>query len=406
MSHFTYKAKRPDGEIYDDEKDAADRFELYRMIRDSGGEIVEFTEKKKRKGMKREIDLGFLGHVSASEKVTFARNLGLMISSGLSLSRALSVLDRQSKNKELKRIIADLSQEVARGSTFSDGLAKHPKTFPPIFIAMVHAGEQSGTLADSLKSVAAQMESSYNLERRVRGALLYPAVILGVMIAIGVLMFVFVVPTLTKVFRELGVELPLTTRIIVGISEAIQAHGLIALGAIVLVAAALWSWFKKPQGRRVWHALVLKIPGIGLMVQEVNSARTASTLSSLITSGVEVVEAVDITRMVVQNVYFKEVLTKAGSAIKRGELMSQVFEKNARYYPVFFAEMLSVGEETGKIGDMLNNVSAYYESDIEQKTKNLSAIIEPVLMVVIGAAVGVFAVSMISPIYSLVNAVH
>jgi type IV pilus assembly protein PilC len=119
-----------------------------------------------------------------------------------------------------------------------------------------------------------------------------------------------------------------------------------------------------------------------------------------------VVEAVDITRMVVQNVYFKEVLTKAGSAIKRGELMSQVFEKNARYYPVFFAEMLSVGEETGKIGDMLNNVSAYYESDIEQKTKNLSAIIEPVLMVVIGAAVGVFAVSMISPIYSLVNAVH
>ena len=142
------------------------------------------------------------------------------------------------------------------------------------------------------------------------------------------------------------------------------------------------------------------------MVQEVNSARTARTLSSLITAGVEVVEAVSITGSVVQNVYFKDVLKKAETAIKKGDLMSAVFEANSKYYPVFFAEMLSVGEETGKIGDMLDNVSNYYESDVEQKTRNMSSVIEPILMVVIGAAVGVFAVSMIQPIYSLVDAVH
>ena len=406
MSHFSFKAKKPTGEIYSGEQDVADRFELYRMIRDSGGEIVEFKEKGGAKGLHTEINIGFLQRVNMQEKINFARNLGLMLSSGLSLARSLSVLDRQSKNKELKKVISALSEEITRGSTFADALANHPKVFPQLFVAMVHAGEQSGTLADSLKAVAAQMESTHNLERRVRGALMYPGVILSVMVVIGILMFLFVVPTLTKVFKDLGVELPLSTRIIVGISDAVQLHGLVTIAVIAVVAFGIWRWVKTRSGKRFLHALYLKLPGIGGMVQEVNSARTARTLSSLITAGVEVVEAVSITGSVVQNVYFKDVLKKAETAIKKGDLMSAVFEANSKYYPVFFAEMLSVGEETGKIGDMLDNVSNYYESDVEQKTRNMSSVIEPILMVVIGAAVGVFAVSMIQPIYSLVDAVH
>jgi type IV pilus assembly protein PilC len=406
MSHFTYKARKATGEIYSSEQDAADRFELYKMVREAGDEIVGFKEKHRASGLKMEIDIGFLNRVKTSEKINFARNLGLMLASGLSLARALSVLDRQSKNKELKKVIADVSAEITRGSTLADALGRHPKVFPPIFVSMTHAGEQSGTLSDSLKAVANQIESSYTLERRVRGALLYPTIILCVMLAIGILMFVFVVPTLTKVFSDLKVPLPVMTQAIIGISDAVQHHGALGVLILAVIVSLLWYWAKKPSGKRFLHAAYLKMPGIGLMVQEVNSARTARTLSSLITSGVEVVEAVNITGMVVQNVYFKDVLAKAGVAIRKGDLMSAVFEANSKYYPVFFAEMLSVGEETGKIGEMLNNVSTYYENDVEQKTRNMSSIIEPILMVVIGAAVGVFAVSMIQPIYSLVSTIH
>ncbi|MCX6715740.1 MAG: type II secretion system F family protein [Candidatus Taylorbacteria bacterium] len=405
MSHFTYTAKKTSGETYSAEKDAADRFELYHLVRDRGDELVEFKEKIIGHGLKINVNINFLSRIKMIDKINFARNLGLMLVSGLALSRALSVIERQSKNKMLKAVLKDLMAEINKGSTFSEALAKHPKTFPPIFVSMVHAGEQSGTLSESLSAIANQMENSYILERRVRGALMYPGVILSVMIVIGVLMFIFVVPTLTKIFLELNVPLPFTTRVIIAISDAIQYHGIWVLLLIIFVFIGLWYWSKSISGKKFFHGLLLNLPLIGPLVQEVNSARTARTLSSLILAGVGVVESVSITGTVVQNVYFKEVLVKAEEAIKRGDLMSKVFEDYKELYPIFFSEMLAVGEETGKIGDMLVNVSNYYETDIEQKTKNMSTIIEPVLMVVIGAAVGVFAVSMISPIYSLVGSV-
>ncbi len=406
MSTFSYTGKKPTGERFTARQEAADRFELYRIIKEHGDELLEYKERSTGKAVSLNMTLSFLSRINTTEKINFARNLGLMLESGLSLARSLSVIERQSKNKMLKDVIKQLLEEVNKGSTFAEALAKHEKVFPPIFVSMVHAGEQSGTLSGSLKSVANQTESAYTLTRRVRGALMYPGVILGVMITIGVLMFIFVVPTLTKVFIELKVELPLTTKIIVGISDAIQYHGILVLILIAIVVAAIIFWSKKPSGKNFLHALVLKLPLIGGLVQEVNSARTARTLSSLISAGVDVVESVSITGTVVQNVHFQRVLARAGEAIKKGDLMSKVFSEEVALYPIFFAEMLSVGEETGKIGEMLGNVSNYYESDVEQKTKNLSTIIEPLLMVVIGAAVGFFAVSMISPIYSLVNAIN
>ena len=178
----------------------------------------------------------------------------------------------------------------------------------------------------------------------------------------------------------------------------------LAIALIIALAAFIW-WSRKPSGKQVIHAAMLKIPVIGSLVQEVNAARTARTLSSLLQSGVDVVESVSITKDVVQNVHFRAVLDKAGEAIKKGDLMSKTFDEHAKLYPAFFSEMMSVGEETGKMGEMLMNVAVYYEDDVQQKTKDMSTIIEPILMIVIGAAVGFFAVSMITPMYSLVNAI-
>ena len=404
MSHFVFKARKPTGEVYKSEKDAADRFELYRLIRESGDEIVSVSEKSAHH-LKTGASLSMFSHVKTLDKINLARNLGLMLEAGLALSRALSVIERQSKNKTLKDIISDLIANISKGMTFADALALHPKVFPPIFVSMVHAGEQSGTLASSLRSAATQMDSNYTLERRIRGALMYPGVILCVMLIIGILMMIFVVPTLLATFTSLNVALPPTTQFVLDASDLVQHQGLILLAVVIILAVGMWWWSGKASGKKVFHKLYLDLPIIGPLVHEVNAARTARTLSSLLASGVDVVESVKITGEVVQNVYFRAVLLEAQEAIKKGQLMSKVFEANEKLYPVFFAEMLSVGEETGKIDEMLVNVAHYYEEDVEQKTKDMSTIIEPVLIVTIGAAVGFFAVSIIQPIYSLVNAV-
>lgn len=405
MSHFIFKAKKPGGEIYSGEKDAADRYELYRLLREKGEEVVEFKEKRDSRGLHMNISVSLFNRVKTIEKINFARNLGAMIEAGLALSRALSVLERQSNNVAMKAVVVSLIGEINRGTTFADALGKHPKIFPPIFIAMVHAGEQSGTLAESLKVVALQMDSAYTLDRKIRGALMYPAVILLAMIIIAILMFIYVVPTLLKTFTELHVKLPVSTQIVLNISNIVQNDGLIVV-AIVLAAIGLFtSWYKRPSGKKVIHKLLLKIPIIGLLVQEVNTARTARTMSSLLTSGVDVVESVHITASVVQNVHFQDVLVKAGASIKKGDLMSKTFSEYTNLYPVFFVEMLSVGEETGKTDEMLLGVARFYEDDVSQKTKDMSTIIEPFLILLIGGAVGFFAVSMIQPMYSLVDAI-
>ncbi len=406
MSHFVFKVKKPTGEIVSSERDAADRYELYRLIHESGDEFVSVQEKKKAgAGLKMNISFDFLKTVKAIDKINFARNLGSMVSAGLPLSRALSVLERQAHNKNLKEIILEVRDGIDKGLTFSDSLAKHPKVFSELFVSMVHAGEQSGTLADSLKVIALQLESAYNLERRVRGALMYPAVIICAMVIVAILMFTFVIPTLMKTFVDLNVQLPFTTQIILGISNVIQNYGLYLLVAIIVFSFIFVRWSKTIAGKNINHRLMIRLPILGPLVQEVNTARTARTLSSLLGAGVDFVESVSITAQVIQNVHFRAVLEKAGDAIKNGGLMSKIFADNVKLYPIFLSEMMSVGEETGKIGEMLTGVARYYEDDVDQKTKDMSTIIEPVIMVVIAAGVGFFAVAMITPMYSLVNAI-
>lgn len=404
MSHFIFKAKKISGEIYKGERDANDRYELYKLLRDQGEEVIEYKEKSSGKRWNFNVSFSIFNKVKTIEKINFARNLGAMLEAGLALSRALSVIEKQTKNPVFKKIISSLIAEIDKGITLSDALAKHEKAFPKIFVAMVHAGEQSGTLAESLKIVALQMDSAYALDKRIKGALMYPAVIVTAMVIIAILMFIYVIPTLLKTFTDLHVKLPASTQFILNVSNLIRDRGLLVLIVFVAVVGALVWWSKKDSGKKVIHASLLKIPVIGQLVQEVNTARTARTMSSLLSSGVDVVESVNITAEVVQNVHFKHALEKASNAIKNGELMSKTFAEYTNYYPIFFVEMMNVGEETGKTGEMLLGVAKYYEDDVNQRTKDMSTIIEPILILVIGGAVGFFAISMIQPMYSLVDA--
>lgn len=402
MSLYLYKAKKADGSEYIGSFEAKSKSELFTHIREEGGRLLSVKESgNAAKG--KSFFAGLLGNIKTQEKITLARNLGSMITAGLPVTRALSVMGKQSKNKKLKNLLTDLEDEVSKGQTLSDAMKKYPKVFSSLFVSMVKAGEESGNLASSLNIVASQMDKSYNLTRKVKGAMIYPGVILSAMVGIAILMLIYMVPTLTATFAGIGAELPLSTRIIIGASDFLVHHTLIFLSVFGLVIISVMSLLKSPIGKRAMDHISIKIPVIGPLVKEVQSARTARTLASLLTSGVNIVVAINVTIDVLQNHLYKKALEDARDAITKGEPMSGVFTKYEKLYPIFVGEMVAVGEETGKISEMLVGVADFYEEEVDQKTKDLSTIIEPVLMIFIGAGVGVFAISMLAPTYSLVE---
>ena len=321
----------------------------------------------------------------------------------MTLSRALSIAQRQTRNKRFARILADIESALRRGSPFHDALAKHKKLFSDLFIAMAHAGEESGTLSESLRVVGIQMEQSRNLTKKIHGAMIYPSIIIVAMIAIFILMLLFVVPTLTATFTQLGVALPLSTQIIIATSNFLVQHTILALLSIVAVFVGGFLFVKSKFGERIVFKSVLHVPVIGELVQETFAARTARTLSSLLSSGVDMLEALAITREVVKTETFADIIQEAQTRVRKGEPLSATFLDHLNRYPIMFADMIAVGEETGKLSEMLEQVADFYEQDVQQRTKDLSTIIEPILMLFIGTGVGIFAIAIISPIYSLAS---
>lgn len=400
MKYF-YTAINKEGNKYTGDIDAGSKSEFFNEFKKTGDTLVSVKEGVS--ALKKPLQFSLFSRIKTIDKITFARNTANMLEAGLSLSRALSVSERQSGNVKLKSIFAKINASISGGNTFHEALAEFPKVFPSIFVSMVRAGEESGNLSQSLKDISTQMEKTYSLQKKVKGAMMYPSIIFIVMIIIGILMMTYVVPRLTKTFKDLKTELPMSTKFIIAISDFLSAHIFLSFGLFFAILIGVFYFVKTSLGKNIFDTLVLKLPVIAPIVRESNSARTARTLSSLLSSGVDIVSAVKITGEVVQNGNYKRVLKKIETVVERGESMGKVFEEESRLYPLFVAEMVSVGEETGKLSSMLLGVANFYENEVEQKTKDLSTIIEPVLMVFIGGAVGFFAISMITPMYSVMN---
>jgi len=401
MALYKYKAKDKEGNIYERTIEVKNRLDIYNVIREEGGRVVSIREVGNQSILLFWDSI--FSNISTHQKITFAKNLGLMMRAGLPLTRALSVMSKQSKSKPFKKLLSELEADVSHGKTLSESLKRWPKVFSRLFVSMVKAGEESGNVSGSLDIVSTQMEKLYLLAKKVRGALIYPAIIISVMIVIAVLLLIFMVPTLTATFEGLGVELPLATRILIYLSNFLVEHTLAVLTGAVLFVISFVLFFQTRIGRNLADTVSVHVPVIGEMVKEFESARSTRTLSSLLSSGVEIVVALDVTIDVLQNHLYKDVLTQVRMAIEKGEPMSAVFIRHEHLYPLFVGEMVAVGEETGKISEMLMGVASYYEEEVDQKTKDLSTIIEPVLMIIIGIGVGVFAISMLAPTYSLVD---
>lgn len=384
--------------------EAASRFDVYAQIQKEGGVVLELTESASRFKVPSWIFYSVGTGVKRAEIMHFARNLSAMISAGLALSRALSVIERQTHNKHFKSIIIDISESIKKGSSFYKALEAYPKVFPPLFIAMVRAGEESGSLSDSLSIIGVQMERSSELIRKIKGAMVYPTIVIIAVIIVAILMLVYVVPTLTQTFNQIGVQVPLATRVIVAISNFMLEHAIVFFSILATVIASSIAFVRSKKGGAIVLSVSIHIPIIGELIKETYSARTARTLSSLLSSGVPVLDALAITKEVVHAEMFAAVISEAEERVKKGDALSTAFTEHAKLYPILMGEMLLVGEETGKVADMLKEIAEFYEGDVAEKTKDLSTIIEPVLMLLIGGFVGVFAVSMIAPIYSISSA--
>ncbi|MDB5244449.1 MAG: Type secretion system protein [Parcubacteria group bacterium] len=385
--------------------EAESRFKVYDEIRKEDGFVVSITEEKPFHFDINHFNITLGTGVKRAEIIRLARNLAAMLSAGLSISRALSVIERQSSNKNLKKVAAGLAESVKSGASFHEALTAYPKVFPALFIAMVRAGEESGSLADSLTVVALQMNRSEELTRKVRGAMIYPSIVITAVFIVGILMLIYVVPTLTSTFTSLGVKVPLATRIIVAMSNFMVHNVTIVFLIILALAVSGFFFFKSKMGSRWLLAFALHMPVVGELVRETYTARAARTLSSLLSAGVPILDALGITQEVVHAESFAAVIGDALKHVQKGELLSLSFAEHTKLYPILMSDMLAVGEETGKVSEMLKQIAEFYESDVSEKTKDLSTIIEPVLMVFIGVFVGIFAVSMIAPIYQLSSAI-
>jgi len=404
MAKFTYTGTNSAGDTVTSTVEAADRFAVYAIARTEGHNISAVKEVgafSPSEFFNLDKINAKMSRVKGDELIMVTRNLGSMITAGLTVSRALSVIERQTKNPKLKQVVVSMVARINKGDSFNETLRQFPEVFNDLYVAMVRAGEESGNLAQSLQTLAIQMDRTNTLKKKIKGAMIYPSIVITVMFVIAILMMIYVMPQITSVFKGMDAELPGTTQFLISASDFMVNYTLQALGGMFAFIFGFIYLLKTKWGKIGTSWLVTHLPVIGVMAKETNAARTARTLSSLLNSGVDVLQSIEITQEVVQNVFYKKILKEAARRVEKGTALSEVFIERNDLYPILVGEMILVGEETGQIAGMLGELAEFYETEVERKTKDLSTIIEPILMVVIGTGVGFFALALIAPIYSI-----
>jgi type IV pilus assembly protein PilC len=401
MSTYVFKAMdlagiKARGEVEADSKQAvSDQLKARGLI------VLDIADKH----ASREIDLAFMKSVNASELAVFSRQLSTMISSGMSILRSLYVLEEQTESKFLKETIMQVRKDVEAGLSLSDAMARHPKVFSPLFVAMTQAGEAGGVLEGSLLRVADQLEKDASLRRQIRSAMVYPTLV--IVFAIGVMMALvaFLVPVFEGVFKQFGGELPSITKVSVFLSHAVTGYWWLIFGLTGAIAVAFIQWKKSSWGRPQWDRFRLRVPmKIGTIVQQVAVARWSRTLASLTSAGVPLLLALEITGKTGGNVAVEEAMDGVIASVKRGGTIAAPLAK-APIFPTMVTHMVGVGEETGALDSMLDKVAEFYEDQVEASVKALTSILEPVMIIVIGSIVGFIVISMYLPLFSVYNSI-
>ncbi|MFI4985355.1 MAG: type II secretion system F family protein [Solirubrobacterales bacterium] len=401
MSTYVFKAMdlagiKAGGELEADSKQAVSD-----QLKQRGLIVLDIADKH----ASREIELAFLKSVNASDLAIFSRQLATMITSGMSILRSLYVLEEQTEGKFLKETIVAVRKDVEAGLSLSDAMARHPKVFSPLFVAMTQAGEAGGVLEDALMRVADQLQKDASLRRQIRSAMVYPVLVITFAIGVMMALVAFLVPVFEGVFKQFGGELPAITKVSVFMSHAVLGYWwlifLLTAGAIV----SFLKWKKSSWGRPQWDRFRLRVPmKIGTIVQQVAVARWSRTLSSLTSAGVPLLLALDITGKTGGNVVVEEAMDGVIASVKRGGTIAAPLAQ-APIFPTMVTHMVGVGEETGALDAMLDKVAEFYEDQVEASVKALTSILEPVMIVVIGSIVGFIVISMYMPLFTVYNSI-
>ena len=355
MPSYFYIAKSLKGEEKTGVLEAKDQHQLARTLRQEGYILISaYLEKKALK--KRKFELNILAKIQGvplTEKMIFTRNLQVMISAGISLPRVLRTLAEQTKNQKFQKVLSEITEEVVKGKSFSESLRSYPDIFSELFCSMVKTGEETGNLDEVLKVLTRQMEREHELKSKIKGALMYPAVIICAMIGIGILMLVMVIPQLAATFEELEVELPPTTKFVIFLGSFFSEKWYLVILIVIFFLLLLRYASKTEKGKKIIDSVSLKIPIISPIIRKTNSAYTVRTLSSLISAGVPIVRALEIVSETLGNIYFKEAITEAAEKVRKGSKLSETLRPYSKLYPLVVIQMIEVGEETGETSNIL-----------------------------------------------------
>jgi len=398
MPKYFFEAFTEKGKPIKGEKEAKDIFELKQELKKEGLILIEAHPKKETK-----FSFSFKRGASVSEKLFFTKNLAVMLGAGIPLPEAILNLSLQIKNKNFAKAILNIQQQVLKGEKLSVALSHYPHYFSELYQNIVMAGEESGRLEENLNLLATQLEKEAQLKQRVKGALIYPAVIILAMLGIGVLMFVVVIPRISKVFQELNVDLPQTTKLILGLANFFSKNWYFVFSFLFLVLVFIFQFLKTKLGKRILDKILISLPIIGNLSKKQNCAMLARSLASLLESGISLPRALEISEKVLGNIYFKKILNEGLENVKRGKRLSEVFKKHPHIIFPTLTMMLETGEMSGETSTLLKKIADFYENEVEEMTKGLSSIIEPVLLLLIGGVVAFFAISMLQPIYSMMQ---
>lgn len=422
MPQYQYKAKSLDGREISGALEAQNEHQLSQLLRQQGYFLISSQSNSQAGGDETESEtgseakslisrisklnvLGFLFGVSLTEKLFFARNLEVMIKTGVSLVRSFDILSVQTRSKRFKKTLKEISERINKGESLSQALSHYPQIFSVLFQETVKVGEETGKLEESLRVLSNQMEKEHNLKSKVKSAMVYPVMVLAIAFGIGIFMMIFAVPKLKTSFMELGVSLPFTTKIILGFADFLTKQWILFLFILAVLVFLLAIFFKTGKGGKMKSFLALKTPIISKITRQTNSALTLRTLSSLLRAGVPIVQSLNITAGSLGNFFFRQALEKSAGQVEKGEKLSKALSAFQDIFSPMTVQMMEVGEETGETPQVLGKLADFLEEEVTESTQRLSAVIEPVLILFIGGAVGFFAVSMMQPMFSMMEGI-
>ncbi|HET6497172.1 MAG TPA: type II secretion system F family protein [Thermoleophilia bacterium] len=402
MNSFTYKALDARGVAAGGQIDGDSKVAVAAALRNKGLTVLDLNEVKQ--GL-LQIELG--GRIKPKDLTVFSRQFATMINSGLSMLRCLYVLEEQTENKKLTTGVGAIRADVEAGIALSDALEKHPKVFNRLYVSMVRAGELGGILDTVLNRLAAQLEKEDNIRRAVKSAMVYPVVVgvFAILVLFG--MVLFLIPIFAGMYKDLGnAQLPLLTRIMVGFSDLLRSWwGAVILAGVILFVWAFLRLKGTESGAMVWDRIKLRFPmGIGQIVRKLAVARFSRTLGTLISSGVPILQAIEITGKAAGNAVIEKAMIDVQQSVKEGESITTPLER-VTVFPAMVTQMIAVGEETGCLDSMLDKIADFYEDEVNASIKGLTSVIEPILMMGVGVIVGVVVISMYLPIFNMMNIV-